>query len=137
MCGWNAGSRSAHQTQVRSLAVDEQSGTLFSASRDSTVRAWTRKSGQWEPSTVYADHHQGFVNSVAVCVVDGRSYLLSGGQDSLILAWPISDELEASPKVAFTMIGHQHNVCSLDSDASGRIVSGSWDKCARYRRCDN
>lgn len=93
------------------------------------MRAWTRKTGTWEPSTVYADHHEGFINAVATVVVDGQAYILSGGQDSLIQAWPINDQLEASPQVKFTLIGHQRNVCAIDSDSSGRIVSGSWDMC--------
>ena len=71
-------------------------------------------------------------------------YLLTGGQDKLIHAWPLPDPSTLSnadspasalpsPTPSHTLIGHEGNVCALHVSNDGkRIVSGSWDKCVSF-----
>jgi phospholipase A-2-activating protein len=49
---------------------------------------------------------------------------VTGGQDKLIYAFDPFDGLT----VAYTLIGHTDNVCTLSVSSTGDIVSGSWDK---------
>lgn len=53
-------------------------------------------------------------------------YIAVGSQSSTISLWPSADDHATKP--AHTLIGHTHNVCALDSDESGLLISGSWDK---------
>ncbi|GAA5960503.1 hypothetical protein JCM8115_003201 [Rhodotorula mucilaginosa] len=139
---------------------DAQRPVLFSTSRDGTARGWMCRGGQpeggagaggrWVEGPVFGGvgsaGHEGFVNAVewmhAAPEAPG-GYLLTGGQDKLIHAWPLPDPLTLtnadspasalpSPTPSHTLIGHEGNVCALHVSNDGkRIVSGSWDKTAK------
>jgi phospholipase A-2-activating protein len=111
--------------------------TVLSASRDATVRVWKRLSLQ-PPSYDYtiSSHGSAFINSLAYFpptpeFPDGL--ILSGGQDTII---EVRQPGKAAGDNADAMLlGHGHNVCSLDvSPEGGWIVSGSWDASARLWR---
>ncbi|BGP38000.1 hypothetical protein JCM10449v2_001927 [Rhodotorula kratochvilovae] len=132
---------------------------LFSASRDGSARSWVARAtddgargsgGGWTEGTVYggaegSTGHEGFVNAVEWTPRTGDGaeggYLLTGGQDKLIHAWPLpspstlssADASSATaPSPSHTLIGHDANVCALHVSKDGkRIVSGSWDKTAK------
>lgn len=61
--------------QVRSVAADRK-GNLYSGSRDSTARAWSRDSGTWELKKVYTGYHEGFINAVGHLSYEGEGALL-------------------------------------------------------------
>ncbi|KAM0792509.1 hypothetical protein ACM66B_005179 [Microbotryomycetes sp. NB124-2] len=136
-----------HTDDVRALACDPL-GRLYSASRDNTVRQWTRRTSindddsaehAWQQTDIWQHHHEGFVNSVAwLPSQENDDYLVTGGQDAIIQVHqlssngssPTSDE--AQPPPAQTLLGHLGNVCCLHGSANGkRLVSGSWDYTAR------
>ncbi|GAA6054564.1 hypothetical protein JCM3770_006034 [Rhodotorula araucariae] len=133
---------------------------LFSASRDGSARSWfsrptdtaSRGTGPaWTEGTVYgaaqgSSGHEGFVNAVEWSPQTGEDaeggYLLTGGQDKLIHAWPLpspstlssadSSPAALAPSPSHTLIGHEANVCALHVSKDGkRIISGSWDKTAK------
>ncbi|GAA5851353.1 hypothetical protein JCM9279_001114 [Rhodotorula babjevae] len=131
---------------------------LFSASRDGSARSWiTRASdgdaasgARWTDGQLFggqetATGHEGFVNAVEWTSQTGEDalggYLLTGGQDKLIHAWPLpspstlsSLDSSSAPSnsPSHTLIGHEANVCALHVSKDGkRIVSGSWDKTAK------
>jgi WD40 repeat protein len=54
------------------------------------------------------------------------AYVALGSQSSSISLWPSADTEATKP--AHTLTGHKHNVCTLDSNDSGLLISGSWDK---------
>ncbi|SCV69115.1 BQ2448_2135 [Microbotryum intermedium] len=130
-----------HTDDVRALTSDSQ-GTLYSASRDGTVKSWRRtaqepngQEGRWQLQRTWEELHTGFINSV--CWVGTESsggevsdagLLCTGGQDSLIQVVSLNTP-DAPPR---TLLGHGHNVCCLHASADGkRLASGSWDCTAR------
>lgn len=119
--------------QVRGVLFPEPK-RILSASRDATVRVWTRVS-EHPPKfdDTIASHGQAFVNSIAFLppfsnYQDGL--ILAGGKDTVI-------EVREPGKPPATnaerlLVGHAHNVCSLDVSPDWTwIVSGSWDATAR------
>jgi phospholipase A-2-activating protein len=99
--------------------------TFASCSRDRTVKIWQRTdSGYVLKSTFTA--HQKFVNSVAY-IAPSKDFenglVVSGGSDHIVYAFdPFSCE------IAYTLIGHEGNVCCLSTSLNGEIISGSWDR---------
>ncbi|SCZ97666.1 BZ3500_MvSof-1268-A1-R1_Chr4-3g07351 [Microbotryum saponariae] len=117
-----------HTDDVRAL-TSAPDGTLYSASRDGTVKSWRTtakepngQQGRWELRRTWEGLHTGFVNSVR-WVGKERSetgLLCTGGQDSLIQVVSLSTP-DAPPR---TLLGHGHNVCCLHASADGkRLVS--------------
>jgi phospholipase A-2-activating protein len=111
--------------------------TILSASRDSTVRIWKLVSTP-PPTFDYtiSSHGSAFINSLAYYPPSPEfpeGLILSGGQDTII-------EVRQPKKVAADnadamLLGHGHNVCSIDvSLEGGWVVSGSWDASARLWR---
>ncbi|KAJ5908114.1 hypothetical protein N7495_000796 [Penicillium taxi] len=121
-----------HSDDVRAV-VFPSPNLIFSASRDATVRRWKLLSS---PPPTYDDtitaHGQAFINSLA-CLPPTLEYpeglVLSGGQDTIIEAR--HPNKVASDNADAMLLGHAHNVCSLDvSPDGGWIISGSWDSSA-------
>lgn len=120
-------------TQVRGVVfVDAE--TVFSASRDATVRLWKLLSPK-PPSydCTLISHGSAFVNSIAFIPPSSEfpeGLVISGGKDMIIeVKKPTKTSQEHSDAL---LLGHSHNVCALDVDEDGRtIVSGSWDAEAR------
>ncbi|EMD60304.1 hypothetical protein COCSADRAFT_39949 [Bipolaris sorokiniana ND90Pr] len=122
-----------HEDDVRSVAFASPA-SIFSASRDFTVRAWTQQSTNppvWD-SSIKA-HGKEFVNSLAI-VPPSSSFpdglVVSGGKDQIIDVRSPTKTLDSDADAL--LIGHGNNVCALDVSEDGRyIVSGSWDMEAR------
>ena len=113
-----------HSSDVKALSCSETQ--LISASRDATVRLWSRSSTTDEP-TVLASGHEGFINAVLYAVIDRVECIVSGGNDGLIQVWS-SEQSEP----IHTLVGHLKNVCCLAVNAStSALVSGSWDLSVR------
>lgn len=111
-----------HEQDVRGLASDKN--VVFSCSRDGTVREWdTTAAGNFEVQQYRT--HQGFVNSIAC---SGNCYI-SGGQDSTI-----NVVKAGTTEPERVLLGHSSNVCALDVNADGMILSGSWDGTAKLWR---
>ena len=106
------------------------SKAIISASRDGTVRLWKLLS---DNPPVYdatiSSHATSFVNSVAYLPPSSQyseGLVISGGKDTVIEVREPSKKPEDNAEAL--LLGHSHNVCSLDVDSAGRfIVSGSWD----------
>ncbi|KDE08025.1 hypothetical protein MVLG_01727 [Microbotryum lychnidis-dioicae p1A1 Lamole] len=114
-----------HTDDVRAL-TSAPDGTLYSASRDGTVKSWRRtakepngQEGRWELQRTWEGLHTGVYQLRLLC---------TGGQDSLIQVVSLTAP-DAPPR---TLLGHGHNVCCLHASADGkRLASGSWDCTAR------
>lgn len=110
------------------------SQTVLTASRDATVRQWRQVSSP-PPTYDYTitSHGSAFVNSVAYYPPTPEypeGLIFSGGQDSIIEAKKPGKA--AGDNADAMLLGHGHNVCSLDvCPDGGWIVSGSWDSTAR------
>ncbi|EMD95153.1 hypothetical protein COCC4DRAFT_53472 [Bipolaris maydis ATCC 48331] len=122
-----------HEDDVRSVAFASPA-SIFSASRDFTVRAWTQQSANppvWDSSI--KTHGKEFVNSLAI-VPPSSSFpdglVVSGGKDQIIDVRSPAKTLDSDADAL--LIGHGNNVCALDVSEDGRyIVSGGWDMEAR------
>ncbi|KAH3687639.1 hypothetical protein WICPIJ_001378 [Wickerhamomyces pijperi] len=116
----------AHEDDIKSLSTP-YNDTIISASRDSTVRVWTKssneKSNYWEPSINYKS--SGFINSLTFNKTG--NLIISAGQDKLI---NITELYSHTLDPEFTLIGHESNVCCLDYK-DDLIISGSWDTTAK------
>lgn len=120
-------------TQVRAV-VFPSSKTIFSASRDGTVRQWTLTSPK--PPTyddTIAVQSTSFVNSLAY-IPPTKAYpegfIVSAGKDTIIDVRPPGRAPDQNAERL--LLGHAHNVCTLDVSADGKsIYSGGWDKQAR------
>lgn len=122
---------------------------LLSASRDKTVRSWSRtERNEFTLCNTYLGHGH-FVNSLTT-VKPNETYpegfyyysaisamrrltfflkkklglIVSGGSDKLINVYLPSKPTEP----LYTLIGHTENVTTMKTTPSGHIVSGSWDK---------
>jgi phospholipase A-2-activating protein len=107
---------------------------ILSASRDATVRFWDRLNTP-PPSYDCTVLSQGsaFINAISFLPRTSEhpdGLVISGGKDTIIEI----RQLGKAPKenADALLLGHAHNVCSLDVSPDGRwIVSGSWDATAR------
>ncbi|KAI2627184.1 phospholipase A-2-activating protein [Xylaria nigripes] len=107
---------------------------ILSASRDHTVRAWSRTAASpptFEPHTVA--HGSEFINSLT-CLPPTAAFpkglVLSAGTDTIIDVR--SATANPSDNAERLLIGHAQNVCALAVVPGARyIVSGSWDSTAR------
>ncbi|KAG5927490.1 hypothetical protein E4U42_002167 [Claviceps africana] len=122
-----------HEADVRAVTF-ASSDVVLSASRDCTVRKWSRGS-QTPPSFegTLISRGSDYINSVAFAPASAEypnGLVISGGKDTII-------EVK-SPNAASTdhaerlLIGHAHNVCTLDVASDGSyLISGGWDGQAR------
>lgn len=110
-----------HKDDVRALEAPFND-TVISASRDGTVRTWT-KEALWDYKVNFTS--TGFVNSLTFDAKN--SLVITGGQDKLI---NVTDLYSPGMESKYVLIGHESNVCSLDTDGV-QIISGSWDSTAR------
>ncbi|WWC91345.1 uncharacterized protein L201_006288 [Kwoniella dendrophila CBS 6074] len=115
-----------HQGDVKAvLAISDD--LVASASRDSSVGLWSRKSQtELELKTLLNGHH-AYVNSLAY--IPSGDFLASGGNSTVILLHSIKT---LSPESQHCLIGHTSNVCTLHySTKHKKLISGSWDQTAR------
>ncbi|KAH3670257.1 hypothetical protein WICMUC_004910 [Wickerhamomyces mucosus] len=112
-----------HEDDVKAV-VSPFNDTIISASRDSTVRVWSKNNeGQWDSTINFKSN--AFINSLTF---DAENNLvISGGQDKLI---NITDLYSSSLDSKYVLIGHDSNVCALDSK-DDQVISGSWDTTAK------
>ncbi|KAL8652450.1 MAG: hypothetical protein Q9210_002677 [Variospora velana] len=122
-----------HDDDVRGVAFPHPK-LVLSASRDATVRAWKlleQHPPQYDCSI--SSHGSSFINAIAYVpptkeFADGL--IVSGGKDTIIEVREPGREPDQNAEAL--LLGHAHNVCSLDVSPDGRyIVSGSWDSSAR------
>lgn len=122
-----------HGDDVRAVAFPSPN-VVLSASRDATVRLWKLVS---TPPPTYdytiTSHGSAFINCLAYfppTPAFPEGLILSGGQDSIIEARQPGNL--ASDNADAMLLGHAHNVCSIDVSPEGDwVVSGSWDATAR------
>ncbi|KAI1623289.1 protein phosphatase [Exophiala viscosa] len=122
-----------HQSDVRGVLLPDPSFAA-TASRDGTTKVWKRTSTT-PPSYDPSESSQGAQFKTCLAYVppskefqDGL--ILSAGQDALIEARQPTSTAEVNADAI--MVGHSHQVCSLDVCAEANyFVSGSWDSTAK------
>ncbi|KAI1114144.1 phospholipase A-2-activating protein [Nemania sp. NC0429] len=129
----------AHEADVRDVCFPAPD-LVLSASRDHTVRAWSRTA----PSPPAFEPHittQGseFVNSLTCLPPSAafpRGLVVSAGTDSIIDVRSIA--ASPSDNAERLLVGHAQNVCALAVVPGSKfIVSGSWDSTARVWSTEN
>ncbi|KAI1170488.1 ubiquitin homeostasis protein lub1 [Nemania sp. FL0916] len=123
----------AHEADVRDVSFPTPD-LVLSASRDHTVRAWSRAAASlptFEPHVV--SQGSEFINSLA-CLPPSAGFpkglVVSAGTDSIIDVR--SAAASASDNAERLLVGHAQNVCALAVVPGSKfIVSGSWDSTAR------
>ncbi|KAL7956402.1 PFU domain-containing protein [Trichoderma compactum] len=122
-----------HEADVRAVSFPSPDLAL-SASRDCTVRIWRRTQTTppaFEGSLV--SRGSEYVNTVAFFPPNQEhpnGLVVSGGKDTIIEVK--SPSLSAADNAERLLIGHAHNVCTLDVSPKGTyLVSGGWDGQAR------
>ncbi|KAF4973936.1 hypothetical protein FZEAL_9122 [Fusarium zealandicum] len=122
-----------HESDVRAASFPSPD-TVLTASRDCSVRIW--RSNQASPPTFdpsLLSRGSEYVNSVAFFppsddYPDG--FVVSGGKDTIIEVK--SPKTASSDNAERLLVGHAHNVCTLDVAPNGTyLVSGGWDGQAR------
>lgn len=119
--------------QVRCVVFPHPS-TVASASRDQTVRVWSRQPSDPRSfdSTIKV-HGTAFINALTTVPPTSdfpQGLLVSGGKDQIIdvrdPTKPLGQDADA------LLIGHGNNICALDASPDGQlIISGGWDAEAR------
>ena len=129
---------SGHEDDVRAVTFPTPS-LVVSASRDTTVRSWKQLSGQ--PPTyddLILSHAHSFVNALTFAQPSSQypqGLAISGGKDTVIEVRKL--ETPSEENAERILIGHAHNVCSLDISLDNKfLVSGSWDSTARIWNLD-
>ncbi|KIW20564.1 hypothetical protein PV08_01139 [Exophiala spinifera] len=122
-----------HKSDVRAVLLP---GPAFAitASRDGSTKVWKRTSTK---PPAYDDHESSHGAQFKTCLAYippskefQEGLILSSGQDTLIEARQPSSTAEVSADAL--MVGHSHQVCSLDVCAQANyFVSGSWDSTAK------
>lgn len=114
--------------------VFPSSNTIFSASRDCTVRQWKRVS-EHRPFTfessviVQSPHHINSLTSLPPSDKFPRGLIASGGKDAIIDIREPGLDPDHSGRL---LIGHANNVCALAPTDDGQgVISGGWDYQAR------
>ncbi|KAI7764217.1 hypothetical protein LZL87_012539 [Fusarium oxysporum] len=122
-----------HESDVRA-ATFPSPDTVLTASRDCSVRIWRRT--QASPPNFDAtlvSRGSEYVNSISFFPPSSEhpdGYVVSGGKDTIIEVK--SPKASSSDNAERLLIGHSHNVCTLDVSPDGKyLVSGGWDGQAR------
>ena len=120
--------------------VFPNSNSIYSASRDATVKQWKLVKSEpptFEPHLI--SHGSAFINSISYLPPSSKypdGLVLSGGKEAIIEARIPSKSPQDNPDAL--LLGHTSNVCALDVSGDGeRIVSGSWDTDARIWQVGN
>ncbi|KAM0265336.1 hypothetical protein ACHAQJ_000176 [Trichoderma viride] len=122
-----------HEADVRAVSFPSPDFAL-SASRDCTVRIWRRTSTN-PPAFdgTLVSRGSEYVNSLTFFPPNQDhqdGLVVSGGKDTIIEVK--SPSLSAADNAERLLIGHAHNVCTLDVSPKGTyLVSGGWDGQAR------
>ncbi|KAG5953574.1 hypothetical protein E4U53_004673 [Claviceps sorghi] len=122
-----------HEADVRAVTF-ASSDVVLSASRDCTVRKWSRGS-QSSPSFegTLISRGSDYINSVAFAPASAEfpnGLVISGGKDTIIEVK--SPDAASTDHAERLLIGHAHNVCTLDVASDGSyLISGGWDGQAR------
>ncbi|KAF4589042.1 hypothetical protein GQ602_002931 [Ophiocordyceps camponoti-floridani] len=121
-----------HEADVRAVSFPSLD-VVVSASRDCTVRIWRRDAASSTFEGALVSRGSEYVNSVSFFPPTKNhpdGFVVSGGKDTIV---EVKSPLAASTDNAERLlIGHSHNVCTLDVSLDGNfIVSGGWDGQAR------
>ncbi|KAK4125374.1 PFU-domain-containing protein [Parathielavia appendiculata] len=118
-----------HDADVRAVCFPA-ANTVLSSSRDQTVRLW-RKTADKPPTfdaTITSQGH-GYINSLTFLRPSptwSEGLVVSGGHEAIIEAK--RPGLTAGDNADRLLVGHGHNVCTLDVSPRGAyVVSGGWD----------
>lgn len=116
-----------HTEDIKALSFS--GSKIYSVSRDSQFRKWTRSDGNsWIGELRYKGTK--YLNALTVNPTDHAAII--GGQDTQILVIDTDSGIGTRAEPRLFLLGHESNVCALDVDTnSGSIVSGSWDKTSR------
>ncbi|KAL2596576.1 hypothetical protein AAZV13_11G111000 [Glycine max] len=113
----------AHKAPVQAV-IKLPSGELVTGSSDSTLKLWRGKT--------CLHTFQGHSDTVRCLSVMSGLGILSASHDGSLRLWAVSGE------VLMEMVGHTAIVYSVDSHASGLIVSGSEDHFAKvWKACSD
>ncbi|KAJ3122418.1 hypothetical protein HK100_012016 [Physocladia obscura] len=144
---------SGHSQDVRGVAALGESGGIVSVSRDTKVLQWIpvyshEIQSQSPLNTLSHEHessqfllystrlgHSHFVSAVVFVPPTPefpQGLIASGSADKTILVFDAASPADAEP--IFMLVGHSDNVCALAFDASGVLISGSWDRTAKVWR---
>ncbi|KAM5347218.1 hypothetical protein ACJ41O_010223 [Fusarium nematophilum] len=122
-----------HESDVRAVSFPSLD-TVLTASRDCSVRVW--RSNQASPPEFdgsLLSRGSEYINSIAFFPPSSDrpdGLVLSGGKDTIIEVK--SPKAAASDNAERLLVGHAHNVCTLDVAPNGSfVVSGGWDGQAR------
>ncbi|KAF4344062.1 ubiquitin homeostasis lub1 [Fusarium beomiforme] len=122
-----------HESDVRAASFPSPD-TVLTASRDCSVRIWRRTQGT-PPNfdATLLSRGSEYVNSISFFPPSSEhpdGYVVSGGKDTIIEVK--SPKASSSDNAERLLIGHSHNVCTLDVSPDGKyLVSGGWDGQAR------
>ena len=147
-----SGEFSGHDGDVRTMAGvcvsasdDVQRAMLLSGSRDRMFKGWSAQppadgaggAAYWNDSWCVYDHPH-WVSAVHAFRASEEKgvdddYVATGCQDGAVRVYQLIGA-GIAPRLTLTLSGHEGAVCSLSTlqDASEtRLISGSWDGCAK------
>ncbi|EXJ81176.1 hypothetical protein A1O3_07466 [Capronia epimyces CBS 606.96] len=124
---------SGHQSDVRGVLFPDPSFAI-TASRDGSTRVWKQTSTSPPRYDGSESSHGAQFKTCLAYVPPSKEFpdglILSSGQDALIEARQPTSTTDVNADAI--MVGHSHQVCSLDVCASANyFVSGSWDSTAK------
>ncbi|KAI9591946.1 WD40-repeat-containing domain protein [Syncephalis fuscata] len=118
-----------HEDDVRGVTAASDT-TIYSASRDKTVRSWLRSSKgkdteEFQEGDIYLGH-SNFVNAIAYIppsTDNPKGLIVSSGSDKVIHIY----EPDRHAEPIFTLAGHSDNVCALHVSPLGVIYGKVWE----------
>ncbi|NMO53421.1 hypothetical protein HH310_19800 [Actinoplanes sp. TBRC 11911] len=129
----------AHRTTLRSprdriacVAVISDARILASGNRSGLIRLWRHTGDAWHPTTAMAGHSGAIVSMMSISLTDGRTMLVTGGEDATVRLWhpdtapedrPAADDLDLVTVCATTRFGPDEVLAT----GSNRGVVQTWD----------
>jgi len=115
-------SLTGHISDVRGLAISNQSPLLFSVGTDKTVKCW-----DLEQNKVIRSYHGHLSGVYCVALHPTLSLLFSGGRDCGCRVWDIRTKSQI-----MILSGHKHTIHSVVSQATApEVITGSHDHTLR------
>lgn len=112
-----------HEQDVRAVSASADN-TILTASRDSSVRVWSKAEadGPYAPTSLLGHTH--YVIAVAT---SSSGAAASGSNDKHVIEWDLAAGMPAR-----VLEGHTNTVsCVTYSEAGGTLLSASWDSTAK------
>ncbi|RCK55084.1 Pre-mRNA-splicing factor PRP46 [Candida viswanathii] len=116
-----------HVLGVRSLCISKRFPYLFSGGEDKSLRCWDLERTNSPAGCQIRSYHGHLGGVYSIALHPELDLLFSGGKDCVVRVWDIRSRAEA-----MTLLGHQNDITSIQTDYSDpQVITSSMDGTIR------